>query len=175
MLRGTTASARRAGPSNWGRIGMTIKLAIGYVAVIYLAALRLSVIVIGAGIIVLLVYEATRTRSPEELARAQAEAATQRHQRVCIGDPYSVAEWEVETEYAVRDHLKAPSTAKFKADPILGLLDAKVNRSADCTYTVLGQVDAQNSFGAMIRSLYKVSLVYDAKSDKWTVMSVAIQ
>ena len=50
--------------------------------------------------------------------------------------------------------LKAPSTAKF-----CGFKDAKVNNPKDGVFEVILWVDAQNSFGAMIRSTYRLSMI----------------
>lgn len=51
----------------------------------------------------------------------------------------------------VKEMLKAPSTAKFDSC-ISGATISKKEGSE--TYTVIGSVDAQNSFGAMLRSAY---------------------
>lgn len=49
----------------------------------------------------------------------------------------------VACERYIKSQLKAPTTAKF---------NTQVDENSDGTYTVSGSVDAQNSFGAMIRS-----------------------
>lgn len=51
-----------------------------------------------------------------------------------------------ECRMAVVNSLKAPSTAKF--------VSIQAKQTAPGRWTVGGQVDAQNSFGAMIRSYY---------------------
>lgn len=60
--------------------------------------------------------------------------------------------------------LKAPSTATFQS-----YNKSMVSVSGD-TYTVNGYVDAQNSFGAMLRSYYTVRLKGSAYN--WTIESV---
>ncbi len=132
-------------------------------------ALLIAVCIFGA------VKAALKTYTPEEKARMEAEETVQRHDRVCESDPYTVAGWQVETRSAVEAKLKAPSTAKFETGPFGTLEARRVRRDADCVFTVTGQVDAQNSFGAMLSSYYKVSLIYDAKSNRWTVMSVNVE
>lgn len=52
---------------------------------------------------------------------------------------------------AVRKSLKSPSTASFTS--------AKAWQDKDCTFKFHGYVDAQNGFGAMIRSEYGGSLI----------------
>ena len=56
-------------------------------------------------------------------------------------------------EPAVRAILKAPASASFVPDP-------QVLLNSDSTATVNGQVDAQNAFGAMLRTSYSVHLKY---------------
>jgi len=53
----------------------------------------------------------------------------------------------------VKKSLKSPSTAKLGG---YGSTDIKLFK--DCEYVVSGHVDAQNGFGAMIRSTYRVHL-----------------
>lgn len=60
------------------------------------------------------------------------------------------AEYEVAAQNAVKAKLKAPSTADFNPFPI-------IMRNKD-NVTLNGKVDAQNGFGAMIRSNYIVNL-----------------
>lgn len=60
----------------------------------------------------------------------------------------------IAAERAIRDRLKAPSTAKFP-----GCWDYETRISRDeQTVWVIGHVDAQNSFGAMIRSKFVVQM-----------------
>lgn len=64
-------------------------------------------------------------------------------------------------EEAVKDRLKAPSTAEFSG--------ASASQVGD-EWTVKGDVDSENGFGAMIRDTYTCK-VEDA-GDKWRVISV---
>jgi hypothetical protein len=64
----------------------------------------------------------------------------------------AVAEGQVETV------IKAPSTAKFS-----GLRDTEITPITN-GYKVIGHVDSQNSFGAMIRSKYSVDIFVDTLS-----------
>ena len=58
-------------------------------------------------------------------------------------------------ESFVRDHLKAPSTAKFAR-----FSKDNVSRKENGDFVVLGYVDSQNSFGAMIRTHYVATVRY---------------
>lgn len=57
---------------------------------------------------------------------------------------------------AVKNRLKSPSTAKF-----CSYTDAKITLSGNI-YTVSGYVDAQNGFGATIRSKFTVKLTEES-------------
>ena len=61
----------------------------------------------------------------------------------------------------VKARLKAPATAKFSGEDY--------DASGD-TYTVTGAVDAQNSFGALLRSNYTCVVRLDG--EKWRLQSV---
>lgn len=63
----------------------------------------------------------------------------------------------------VRKQLKAPSTAKFPA--------AESTKRDGATYTVKGGVDAQNSYGAMIRTPY-TCVVHADGADKWSLVDL---
>lgn len=58
----------------------------------------------------------------------------------------------------VSKKLKCPSTAKY---PLYD--DSYVKKEGDSAYIVVGIVDAQNGFGAMIRSKYVVKMISDGK------------
>lgn len=62
------------------------------------------------------------------------------------------------------DHLKAPSTAKF---PVF--TEDQVVHAGDGEYIVSSYVDAQNSFGAMVRTHYLCGLKY-AGDNKWQLL-----
>lgn len=70
-------------------------------------------------------------------------------------------------EDAVKQNLKAPSTATFSS-----IRETQIKRSGN-TWTVSGWVDAQNSFGAMLRSEYTVKITFTSKN-KYTIDSCII-
>lgn len=57
-------------------------------------------------------------------------------------------------EAAIEERLKAPATADFNS-----------TATGDGTWTVIGTVDAENGFGAMIRSSYQCSVIIDEEED----------
>ncbi|PHM66725.1 DNA translocase FtsK [Xenorhabdus sp. KJ12.1] len=65
-------------------------------------------------------------------------------------------------EKLISSHLKAPSTAKFAS-----YYDVKSYKPEECKFNFIGHVDAQNSFGAMIRTKFNVIVRYEPKSDKY--------
>lgn len=66
----------------------------------------------------------------------------------------------------VTDQLKSPSTADFQ-----NMYDAKVEEVSSNVYQVVSYVDAQNSFGAMLRTTYfcKVEFV---GNDQWKLLDL---
>lgn len=66
-----------------------------------------------------------------------------------------IAEFQIIAQEAIKKQLKSPSTAQFN--------DIKVQRNKTGVI-VTGSVDAQNSFGAMLRNAFMVTINYDTKS-----------
>lgn len=65
--------------------------------------------------------------------------------------------------------LKAPSTAEFPTTS-----HANITKEGNI-YKVSCFVDAQNSFGAMIRSNYYTEMSYDSASENWTLLDIRIE
>lgn len=85
--------------------------------------------------------------------------------------PPSIAERVIDMcQDAVLDILKAPATADFVGTPETESSGAKVMP----VYTVLGEVDAENSFGAKIRSIYTCEVRTGKSDDTWNVESVDV-
>ncbi|WP_336632856.1 MULTISPECIES: hypothetical protein [unclassified Microbacterium] len=57
-------------------------------------------------------------------------------------------------ETAIKEKLKAPTTADFSS-----------TATGSGTWTVVGAVDAENSFGAKVRSHYQCSVIIDDVKD----------
>lgn len=58
----------------------------------------------------------------------------------------------------VRDKLKAPATADFTDGDETG---------GPTAYTITGTVDAENSFGAMLRTTWSCDIEYRASDEQW--------
>ncbi len=69
----------------------------------------------------------------------------------------------------IKDKLKSPASAEFEggADGV-----TKVN---DTTFIVIGTVDSQNSFGAMLRSNYSCKVIFHPKTDTHDIENAIIQ
>jgi len=67
----------------------------------------------------------------------------------------------------VKKNLKAPSTAKFPS------LDYKWQKREDI-YDIVGYVDSQNSFGAMIRTKFS-GTIQDIGDDYWKLINLAFE
>lgn len=74
----------------------------------------------------------------------------------------------VKAQRSIREQLKAPSTAKFPYGY------ERVRCGDSCTFVILGIVDAQNSFGAMLRSEYRVKIAYRPEQEVWEVISSSL-
>jgi hypothetical protein len=81
------------------------------------------------------------------------------------GDGRSDGMAKVMCENFVEDRLKSPSSADFS-----GIFDTTITGSGT-DYTVSGYVDAENIFGAMLRSNYTCE-IRDSGNDKWTRVSL---
>lgn len=69
----------------------------------------------------------------------------------------------------VKKTLKAPSTAKF---PYVTDDDVRLTYLGDCTHQINGFVDAENSFGATIRSRYKVIVKNTKGTEYWNLIDL---
>ncbi|NDK92726.1 hypothetical protein GPY57_00110 [Photorhabdus laumondii subsp. laumondii] len=65
-------------------------------------------------------------------------------------------------EKLISSNLKSPSSAKFAS-----YYDVKSTQLEDCKFNFVGYVDAQNSFGAMIRTKFSVTVRYDQNKDTY--------
>lgn len=74
----------------------------------------------------------------------------------------------------VKRGLKAPSTADFGSYSESKVTPMAAGKSA-CKFLVIGHVDAQNSFGAMIRNMYVVTVEKAKGEDSWTASDMSIR
>ena len=70
----------------------------------------------------------------------------------------------------VTQNLKAPATAEFPANTVD---NCQAMLSAG-TWKVYSFVDAQNSYGALLRSDYRVEMRHIATTDTWTLVDLQI-
>jgi hypothetical protein len=73
---------------------------------------------------------------------------------------------QVMSQKFVGNRLKAPSTAKFQLEP-------SVSHTGDGVYVVSSYVDAQNSFGSMLRMNYRCTLK-NLGNDSWHLVDLKI-
>lgn len=129
----------------------------------------------------------TSTMTPEERAAAQAEREKQAEQRRLVKALRDEAKREVaaakeaarEAERMLRNakdicqtfvtrRLRAPSTAKF---PYYHQIDGY--KQSDGVYRITSYVDAQNGFGAMIRSNYDCKAI-PVDGDTWKLVKLTM-
>jgi hypothetical protein len=72
----------------------------------------------------------------------------------------------------VKDDLKAPATAKFPDISEVSIISTFSNDPN--RYKVNGYVDAENGFGALLRSRFTCNISYSG-NDKWTINELTIQ
>ncbi|MDH1234489.1 hypothetical protein [Stutzerimonas stutzeri] len=85
------------------------------------------------------------------------EQKAQRAAKTCVDSTWA---WTMSQRY-VRNNLKSPSSAKFAALPL------RANLLSGCTHEVVGEFEAQNSFGAMIKQRFSAKMTYDPANNTW--------
>ncbi len=110
-----------------------------------------------------------RKKKAEE--RKAAEAAKEAAARTKKCNDTTMA--FVMSQEFVKRRLKAPSTAEF---PWITDDQVAISTRPDCAFRVIAWVDAQNGFGAQIRSRYVVDLkLLDDAAGTWQVIDVRIE
>jgi hypothetical protein len=110
---------------------------------------------------------AAARRTEENRIKAEAEAIATRA-REC-GDKNEISAFVMSQEF-VKRRLRAPSTADFPSWPS----EYTSRALGDCKYQVASYVDAQNGFGAMIRSRYSATLILHPAEGSWSALDVTI-
>lgn len=72
----------------------------------------------------------------------------------------------------VEKNLRAPATAEFVSRGSDGTLYAR--HLGGCRFDIFGKVDAQNGFGALIRSRYTLEIEYRASTKMWQASNLVI-
>ena len=131
----------------------------------YYNARDIKYIGMGLGVFALfgaIVFFGSTEETPEEIAaKAQQDSARVARDQTFMA--YIMCQDFVERQ------LKAPSTADWPPTR-----EASIARVAGDTFRVVTYVDAQNSFGVMIRSTVQCDLV-DLKNDQWRALDVQVR
>lgn len=69
----------------------------------------------------------------------------------------------------IKSLLKSPASAEFEGGA------GEVTKINDTTFIVIGTVDSQNSFGAMLRSNYSCKVIFHPKTDTHDIENVIMQ
>ena len=109
-------------------------------------------------------------------AACSADTPADRQARLCPTHPDDIRRLNgipafVESQSYVGMQLKAPSTAKW---PYISDRDVHVSYREGCTYVVKAWVDAQNGFGAEIRTIYVMKLRYNPVDDTWIYLDLTM-
>ncbi len=118
------------------------------------------VVVLGSGIMLAMftLNGIEQRRTPAEKAIAAANE-TRNH---CVNDKFGAYYYAKST---ITASLKAPSTAEFSS-----YNERAIETGPDCKYTIAIYVDAQNSFGAKIRTSYQL-ILKAVGSDEWQLLA----
>ena len=120
---------------------------------------RVAVVAAAISLIVI-IANAPRKTDEERTAEAAQKAASKvenNARRHCKDTGMAF----VMSQTFVNRALKAPSSAKYDYKP------TATQQIADCTMRIKAYVDAQNAFGAMIRTEYVIDMQYLPEENKW--------
>lgn len=105
-------------------------------------------------------------RHTEETAR-RAQVAEAERQQACTDS--KSAEAYVMIQADVRRQLRAPATADFPAQYGQG-----TGHIGECIYRVVGHVDAENGFGAMLRATFQGRIEYFPDAGSWRTLELTV-
>jgi hypothetical protein len=71
----------------------------------------------------------------------------------------------------ITERLRAPSTASYPSYSARGV---DVHWVFGCKFTIKGYVDAENAFGAKIRSGFLITMEYSPENDRWYGSGISI-
>ncbi|MEM8541458.1 MAG: hypothetical protein AAGF25_10935 [Pseudomonadota bacterium] len=100
-------------------------------------------------------------KAEEEKLRAAAE-----RQKAC--DKRETMAF-IMTQDRVKSRLRSPASAKF---PWAHEIASK--HTGNCKYEIFAYVDAQNGFGAMLRTYYSAKMQHDPSAETWRTLSLNI-
>lgn len=113
--------------------------------------------------------EADRVASAALDAEATARAKVEARSEACRSNQNAMMAF-VMTQEPVKRTLKAPSTATF---PYFSDRQVSVTTKPNCVFHVSGFVDAQNSFGAMLRNSYTADIRFN-EDGTWSLIGLSI-
>ena len=79
-----------------------------------------------------------------------------------------------QSQYIVKSRLKSPSTANFPYPADRDLIGVG-ELEGGCHYYIGGDVDAQNSFGGIVRNHYSMNLMYNISTERWGYENLEIK
>lgn len=103
----------------------------------------------------------------DQRAKAAEAAANERYERAC--GERNLAEAYVMSQSYVTAQLKAPSTAQY---PLINRV--RVTPMEDCHFAISAYVDAENSFGAMLRTRYSATMKHNPETGSWVPTQLTI-
>lgn len=103
------------------------------------------------------------TDNPNEIAAKEFRARQDRIERQCNAPAAYVM-----SQKFVKDRLKSPSSADFPSSPESAV------KTAHCSFRIVSWVDAQNAFGATLRTRYQADMRFDGETERWTAQSIRL-
>jgi len=112
------------------------------------------------------IAEEEAQKQQEARAKAQAEAAATRAEE--CGNKNEITAYVMSQEF-VKRQLRAPSTAEFP-----WATEISTRALGDCKYQIVAYVDAQNAFGAMLRTRYTATMLLHPVEESWSALKVNV-
>ena len=106
------------------------------------------------GVFLLLAFGSSDNRTPEQRAEDRCKDTTMAY---------------VMSQQFVERSLKSPSTAEFPYSSSEGV---RITYQGECKHKVAAYVDAQNSFGAMIRTRYEAVVQNEKGTETWRLLDL---
>lgn len=94
-----------------------------------------------------------------------SETKEEKAERRCTDSSWA---WVMSQRY-VKNNLRSPSSAKFPTFPI------HAEHLSGCSHFVIGELEAQNGFGVMIKQRFHAKMTYNKESDTWSGSDLTIQ
>lgn len=96
---------------------------------------------------------------------SSAERMAERAEKRCIDSSWA---WTMSQRY-VKNNLRSPTSAKFPTFPVAA------EHISGCTHVVVGEFEAQNGFGVMIKQRFSATMTYNKETDTWSGSDINIQ